>query len=494
LGRQLRFLKWSVCEEDVVQLNRFKILIYIVITVVFTACQAPATATILPAASPTQLPTKTEIIATPTQPVPIATQTATPSPTEVPVLALFERSKQELKMRETVQAALGDLDGDGDLDAVFANPMRSNSEVWLNDGSGWLENTGQELTQYGHGVELADLDEDGDLDAFIVCHQFITGSKIYLNDGYGELTENGQDLGDAELSGVEIHLLDVNNDGHVDAHVAYYDPDGLPDKVYLNDGAAQFHDSGLALEEDTIAWGDLDRDGDMDYFGKRVSAGYVVQLNNGAGSFTEGWQMKDEDTTIGGVALADLDQDGDLDALVTNGYRSTGSFPSRLLWNNGDGTFTDSQQKLNDTSGAELAVGDLDLDGDLDIVVANMDRPNEVWLNNNGQLRDSGLRLGETSELSGRPTLGDLDGDGDLDLVMGRFQGGGEIWLNMTISPETIANTTLYSARINSALMICTPPRFVEHGGGLISSSSILNVNYVKGPITHQLEKEPSSW
>jgi Tol biopolymer transport system component len=435
-----------------VQEKCLKILLYIVITVALISCQAVETATFTPAVSPTQLPTSTKIIATPTKPLPIPTQTAIKPPSEVPVPALFERSEQELGMRETVQAALGDLDGDGDLDTVFANPMRSKSEVWLNDGSGWLENTGQELTQYGHGVELADLDEDGDLDAFIVCHQFTTGSKIYLNDGNGVLTENGQSLGDAELSGVEIHLIDVNKDGHVDAHVAYYNPAGAPDQVYLNDGTAQFRDSGLSLEEDTIAWGDLDRDGDMDYFGKRVGKGYVVQLNNGSGDFLEGWQIKDEQATIGAVALADFDQDGDLDALVTNGHRTTGTFPSRLFWNNGDGTFTDSQQQLNDTSGAELAVGDLDLDGDLDVIVANMDRPNEVWLNNNGHLYDSGLRLGEPSELSGRATLGDLDGDGDLDLVMGRFQGGGEIWFNTTLTPANAEGlVTFYSERDGDA-------------------------------------------
>jgi hypothetical protein len=368
--------------------------------------------------------------ATSTSP-PSATETLTPEPTSAPAPHLsLEKSTQEFTSPETVQVGLGDLDGDGDLDAVFANPMTNASEVWLNDGDGTFVNTGQTLTQYGHGVGIADFDSDGDLDAFIACHNFVRPSAIYFNDGSGNLQDTGQDLGDRRFSGTEVNLLDLNGDGSIDVHVAYYDPNGLPDKVYLNDGTGNFSDSGLLLDEETIAWGDLDGDGDVDYFGKRWNLGYVVQLNDGGGQFSEGWQLADHQTTVGGVALADFDADGDLDALVTNGFRDSGSYPSRLFWNDGSAQFSDRGQILNETMGAELAVGDLDKDGDLDVFVTNMDWPNEIWLNDGGEFIDSGLRLGEATDLSGRPSLGDLDGDGDLDVVVGRFQGCAEIRFN----------------------------------------------------------------
>jgi TolB protein len=358
------------------------------------------------------------------------------APAQKPVAHIsFEKSVQEFTSPETFQAGLGDLDNDGDLDAMFANLKANHSQVWLNDGSGYFFDTDQQLTQYGHGVVLADFDEDGDLDAFINCHQFFASSKIYLNDGTGNFQDNGQDLGDAAISGVEVHVLDLNGDNHIDVHVVYYDPSGMPDKVYLNDGKANFSDSSLALGEEPIAWGDLDGDGDVDYFGKNQKIGYVVQLNDGSSKFSLGWQLDDEQSTIGSVALADFDGDGDLDALVTNGSRMTSAYPSRLFLNDGHAQFIDSGQRLNETSGAEISTGDLDLDGDLDVFIANMDLPNEVWLNEDGQLIDSGLRLGEKSDMSGKPSLGDLDGDGDLDVVVGRFRGGAEIWMNNTVLP-----------------------------------------------------------
>ncbi len=355
---------------------------------------------------------------------------------------ILEKSAQALGMRETFQAALGDLDGDGDLDAVFANPMRNHGQVWLNDGRGTFVNTGQQLTQYGHGVGLADFDADGDLDAVMVCHQNSAATKVYLNDGAGILTATAQDFGDARISAADMNLLDLNGDGFVDIHVLYYSESGVPDKVYLNEGGvpggtpAVFLDSGLLLDEDFIAWGDLDGDGDVDYFGKHWGEGYGVMLNDGGvqggtlGQFTLGWQMEDQQASVGDVALADFDGDGDLDAMISNGFRDTGSRPARLLWNDGSGVFTGSGLLLNETMGAHFAVGDLDLDGRLDVVVTNMDRPNEVWLNRGAQFLDSGLRLGDATEMSGRPTLGDLDGDGDLDIVIGRFRGGAEIWFN----------------------------------------------------------------
>jgi hypothetical protein len=375
----------------------------------------PMTTTI--ANEPDSIPEPTAVLITPT----------------VASVNLFqlEKSTQQFTTLETFQAGFGDLDDDGDLDAVLANPQNNFSQVWLNDGNGNLTDTGQQLTKYGHGVGLADFDEDGDLDAFITCHQFVTPSRIYLNDSMGNLSDTKQDLGDTSISGAGVNLLDLNRDGHVDVHVVYYAPNGLPDKVYLNDGHANFHDSGLILDEETIAWGDLDGDGDVDYFGKRWDKGYVVYLNDGSGGFSEAWQMDDSQSTLGGIGLADFDGDGDLDSLVLNGFRNTGSFPSRLFLNDGTGQFTESGQALNKTQSADITMGDLDLDGDLDVFIANMDLPDEVWLNDgSGHFSDTGLRLAGNN--STQPTLGDLDGDGDLEVFVGSLMNKPQIWINLT--------------------------------------------------------------
>ncbi len=355
-----------------------------------------------------------------------------PSWGPVPPLISFKKSSQEFGIRETFQSAVGDLDGDGDLDAVFANPMKNHGEVWFNEGSGFLINSEQQLTQYGHGVGLADFDHDDDLDILMVCHQGILPSKIYLNDGFGQFIDTDQELESTRHSGVDVNLMDLNNDSHIDAHIVYYSTSGVPDKVYFGDGKGFFYDSGLSLNEDFLAWGDIDGDSDIDAVGKIWRQGLVTWMNQGEGTLLSGWKLEDQQTTVGDIAMADFDQDGDLDILVCNGFRDTGSYPCRLLWNDGIGQFTESGLILPSTMGAHLAVGDLDLDGDLDFVVTNMDQPNQIWLYENDQFIDSGIRLGTETEMSGRPTLGDLDGDGDLDLIIGRFRGGPEIWFNLT--------------------------------------------------------------
>lgn len=217
------------------------------------------------------------------------------------------KSDQTFNEPGTFQVALGDLDNDGDLDAVFANPMTHASEVWFNNGDGTFIDSGQELTKYGHGVVLTDLDKDNDLDAIITCHQFVTPSKVYVNNGQGLFEESPWNFDDALKSGTEINLVDINSDNLDDVHISYYDPAGIPDKVFLNDGSGGFIDSNLSLDESYIAWGDLDGDGDFDYFGKIDRVGYIVKLNDGSGNFITGWKLDDPNSTVGSVALADFD-------------------------------------------------------------------------------------------------------------------------------------------------------------------------------------------
>jgi hypothetical protein len=100
-----------------------------------------------------------------------------------------------------------------------------------------------------------------------------------------------------------------------------------------------------------------------------------------------GWNLGSSNSR--GVALGDVDGDGDLDAFVANVDQAN------KVWVNNGGIFTDSGQSLGSSASRGVALGDLDGDGDLDAFVTNISsQANKVWVNNNGTFTDSGQNLG----------------------------------------------------------------------------------------------------
>jgi uncharacterized repeat protein (TIGR01451 family) len=340
----------------------------------------------------------------------------------------FNDNGQSLGSSSSRAVALGDLDGDGDLDAFVANigtgPFGEGGadEIWLNDGMSTFTDSGQSLgSSTSYAVALGDLDGDSDLDAFVGGV-----NKVWLNDGgvqggtSGNFTDSGQSLD----TSYAVALGDLDGDGDLDALAS--------PKVWLNDGWGTFTDSGQSLVgsagSTTAALGDLDKDGDID-----AVASFEVWLNDGWGTFTDSGQGLGTSSSRA-VVLGDLDRDGDLDVFVGNWGQA-----NKVWLNDGGvqggtlGTFTDSGQSLGSSLSRAVTLGDVDGDDDLDAFVGNTSQANKVWLNGGwGTFTDSGQSLG--SFTSRAVVLGDLDGDGDLDTFVGN--GGDDtgdenkVWLN----------------------------------------------------------------
>ncbi|MBN1147549.1 MAG: VCBS repeat-containing protein [Anaerolineales bacterium] len=341
--------------------------------------------------------------------------------------------------------ALGDLDGDGDLDAVIVHIYDHGHSVWFNNGGGEFSPHPSTPTfggGHGRSVALGDLDGDGDLDAMVT--DFVGPRTVWLNDGLGNLIAAGS-FGDGESMGMA--LGDIDRDGDLDAVIANM---GLGETVWLNDGGGGFspHPGTPTFGQFwsyAVALGDLDGDGDLDAV---VANAYekpqeTTWLNDGYGNFSQ------HPTTpvFGGgdsidVALGDLDGDGDLDAIVANAYDQ-----AQTAWlNDGMGNFSQHPTTAAFGSGNSIAValGDLDGDGDLDAVVANAesDQPETIWLNDGGGNFSPGsytpsFGAWESNDIA----LGDLDGDGDLDAVVANGHYDQEVFSEQ---PQTVWLNHLY--------------------------------------------------
>lgn len=359
-------------------------------------------------------------------------------------VAWFADSGQQLGTNAD-GAEFGDLDGDGDLDVFVGcrnwpgGPSCRETQVWLNNGSGQFSKGWSGAEKNIGGLALGDLDHDGDLDAFLTgASPFGSrNSEVWLNDGQGNFEDSGQRLNDIAFN---VVLADVDSDGDLDAVTAH--PEDAS-KVWLNNGTGQFTDSGQRLAPAqwtlNIATGDVDGDGDLDaYFARAVASPTdLLYLNDGQGKFSDSGQTLDPSLT-NALRLGDLDGDGDLDAFVANGNveTSTGGQPNRVYLNDGTGKFTDSGQRLGTAISNSVELADLDGDGDLDALVANgvrhwgnvVDQANEIWWNDGTGVFTVGQEIGNAA--SYRVALGDIDSDGDLDAFFGNIGQDNQVWLN----------------------------------------------------------------
>lgn len=190
-------------------------------------------------------------------------------------------------------AALGDLDGDDDLDlfaAVLAPSQGRNTDpadrVLVNDSSGNFTDSGQRLGETDStAVALGDLDGDDDLDALVGTGR---GAMVWINQGR---VQDGQDgtfaLSGQEISGGQtraVFLSDLDGDGHLDALIA-----GLRQAaVWWNNGQAAFTQSRQRFsysKRHGLAIGDFNGDGRPDIFAAAYSKDYRVWFNQGDGIF-----------------------------------------------------------------------------------------------------------------------------------------------------------------------------------------------------------------
>lgn len=343
---------------------------------------------------------------------------------------------------------VGDLNGDGFVDLVFANSTAN--RVYFNDGAGVLTFTrGANITGGGNSrsVAIADFNGDGHMD--VVFAEFGGGqaSRVHFNNGGGVnplFDGDGSDLGDPSLAGDSVAVGDIDNDGDIDVVLGF---DQSYVQVFRNDGFGNFSD-GEKITDSTpefgfharaVLLGDLDGDGDLDVVAARELDPTRVYLNDGNGNF--GSQQ-----SVGGVnvdnalpapdsaTLGDVNGDGLPDLFVGNDGSGTVLGPAEanyLFINSGNPadlfpSLTFSFADFANTNAARFL--DFDQDGDLDLVTADyvqgngnsLPGPNRVYLNDGaGNFPANGTEFTVDSNVTKSMAFGDFDGDGDLDLVFG---------------------------------------------------------------------------
>lgn len=271
-----------------------------------------------------------------------------------------------------------DLNGDNFSDIVEINRFSGvdgtlTSNVYLNNKVGGF-NTPQSLgpdTSTAYALVVADYTGDNMPD--IIVGRFDLPSFLFINSN-GVFSQSTTQIPATKLTG--MYAEDVNNDGKMDLIIG--GSNGFPHQIYLGDGAGNLiflQDIPYTPTFGRISFGKLNNDSFIDIvLSSSASAATEVFYNNTDGTFSSSG-ISFGIGQVWGNALIDVDKDGDLDLFEA----TTNDIPAYVWINTGSG-FIDSGARLaNRQTRANIAVGDIDNDGDLDVVIGNAYQPSAIW-------------------------------------------------------------------------------------------------------------------
>ena len=340
---------------------------------------------------------------------------------------------------------VADYDNDGWPDLYVTN--FGANVLYRNNGDGTFsdvtQQAGVDCSDWSTGCAFADVDGDGDLDLYVANYvRFsvethtpcrVKGILVYCsprtydgvrdvffrNNGDGTFTEDTHNAGFGQIAarGLGVIFGDYDNDGDSDLYVAN---DADQNFLYRNDGRGYFEEvsqiAGVGFSEHGLVengmgvdFGDYDNDGLPDLvvtnFQHQTN---TIYHNDGDGFFTDvsypsGTGELSLPYLAWGINLFDFDNDGWFDFFVANGHihdnvhlidtSTTYTQMNHLFQNNRDGTFTDVAEPTPTKSSRGSAVGDIDNDGDLDLVISNVGETPDILRNDSGNLSGRWLNV-----------------------------------------------------------------------------------------------------